>query len=595
MSLFDRTRQKNIAVYRSAERLAANGPFYDEDATVGYDVLNYEIDLDFAPDRRWFNSRARVRVKIREAAATQLTLRLADTLAVETVTSDEFGPLFSVRVPGQNTLLVNLPIAVRRDAELTVTVEYSGRVGGQAIEWETLPFTLRELDALQGTSDAVTPQTVNNNPIYLYGNRSYWYPRSTVFDYATATMRIWVPSQFDCIGSGEQSPESPTLDDVDPARHRKLYIFNAARPIRYLSFLVTRLTPIERATVAFSESGDGTSRGPSMGGAVYNTLDLSILAHPRAVAKARSMTAEVVNISQYFRALLGDTPYSALTVSLVEGNAPGGHSPGYVATLRQQSASAPRPYRNDPAAVDAYPEFFRAHEISHQWWGQAVGWKTYHDQWLSEGFAQYFAALYTAEQRGDEALKVIMRQMRRWALEASDQGPLSLGYRLGHIRDDGRVFRALVYDKGAAVLHMLRRLIGDDAFFLGVRRFYANWRYQKASTDDLRLAMEAESGRSLERFFERWIYGSTLPQLKFSYRVENAAAGNGREVVLNVEQVGELFDVPLTAVLQYADRANAEVTIPVSERSTELRVPLAGTLRRVEISKDDGTLAEVAK
>jgi aminopeptidase N len=83
--------------------------------------------------------------------------------------------------------------------------------------------------------------------------------------------------------------------------------------------------------------------------------------------------------------------------------------------------------------------------------------------------------------------------MRRWALRESDQGPIYLGYRLGHVRNDTRVFRALVYDKGAAVLHMLRRLLGDDAFFRGIRRFYGDWRFRKAGTEDLRLAMKPES------------------------------------------------------------------------------------------------------
>jgi len=70
--------------------------------------------------------------------------------------------------------------------------------------------------------------------------------------------------------------------------------------------------------------------------------------------------------------------------------------------------------------------------------------------------------------------------MRRWAMNQSDQGPVYLGYRLGHIKSDGRIFRALVYNKGAAVLHMLRRLIGDEAFFKGIRRFYADAKFRKA-------------------------------------------------------------------------------------------------------------------
>ncbi len=110
--------------------------------------------------------------------------------------------------------------------------------------------------------------------------------------------------------------------------------------------------------------------------------------------------------------------------------------------------------------------------------------------------------------------------MARWTVDRSDQGPVYLGYRLGHIRNDGRVFRALVYNKGAITLHMLRRLIGDDAFFRGLRRFYATWRFRKAGTEDVKAAFEAESGRDLDRYFDRWIYGSSLPRLKFSYTTE---------------------------------------------------------------------------
>ena len=85
----------------------------------------------------------------------------------------------------------------------------------------------------------------------------------------------------------------------------------------------------------------------------------------------------------------------------------------------------------------------------------------------------------------------MLRQLRKWGIDSSDQGPVSLGYRLGHIRGESRIFRALVYNKGAAVLHMLRRLSGDEAFFRGLRRFYRDSRFRKVGTEDFRLAMEA--------------------------------------------------------------------------------------------------------
>jgi aminopeptidase N len=171
----------------------------------------------------------------------------------------------------------------------------------------------------------------------------------------------------------------------------------------------------------------------------------------------------------------------------------------------------------------------------------------------------------------------------------SPQGPVSLGYRLGHVRNEPKVFTALVYNKSAAVLHMLRRLVGDEPFFRGVRRFYRESRFKKAGTTDFRRAMEAEAGRSLERFFARWIYGSTLPQLKLTYRrdPEGAAA-----VLVRVEQIGEIFDVPVAVTLHFSDRKDMNVVIPCTERVTELKIPVPSAVRDVDLNKDDGTLAQ---
>jgi aminopeptidase N len=239
--------------------------------------------------------------------------------------------------------------------------------------------------------------------------------------------------------------------------------------------------------------------------------------------------------------------------------------------------------RNDPAVFTSFPEFYVAHELAHQWWGQAVGWKNYHEQWLSEGFAQYFAALYAKERRGESTFRDVLRQFRRWAMEESDQGAVYLGYRLGHIKGDSRVFRALVYNKGASVLHMLRRLIGDEAFFRGVRQYYAHNRYKKAGTEDLQRAMEAEHGHSLERFFERWIYHSGLPRVRYSAAVE------GQEVVVRFEQSGEVYDLPVMVTLQFADKTVEDI-VTLTEGTVEKRFPATGALRSIEVNSDNGAL-----
>jgi len=594
ISLFDRRRRRNIAVYSSKDKLAARGPFYNEDDLMPYDVLDYEINVTSLPDRQWIEGRTKMRIRVRTAGLGQLAIRLADSLVVRSVTSDQLGRLYHLRVNNQNIVLVSLPGVLARDAQISLTIVYGGRLEPQTEDREALAQP-GQGQAQRENPLSTVPEAmlVRIESSYLYSNRSHWYPQSTVSDYATATMHITVPANYGCVASGVASPDSPRLIKADDApTARKVYEFTAERPLRYYSFLVTRLARADRWTVSFDD-GEPNATRTFTGAAGYPKLDLIVDANPRAVSNGRAIAERAVDVVRYYQSIIGDSPYSSLTLALIEHTTPGGHSPGHFATLYQPPLGSPIYWRNDPAFFSKYPEFFLAHEIAHQWWGQAVGWRNYHEQWLSEGFAQYFAAMYAQHFRGQEVFESVMRQVRKSAIDATGQGPVYLGYRVGHIRSNGQAFRAIVYNKGAAVLHMLRRLLGDDAFYRGIRRFYAESRYRKVGSEDLRLAMEAESGASLSRFFERWIYGSSLPRLTFSSRVE--ASAGGQDVVLHFNQTGDLFDVPITVTLQYMDREPVTVVVPVQEQSVEKRVRLAGQLRGVEVSRDDGTLAEVSK
>ncbi|MDO8678726.1 MAG: M1 family aminopeptidase, partial [Acidobacteriota bacterium] len=603
VTLFQRARKRNIAAYASEQKLLSRGRFFNEDTLVDYDVLDYDVDAAFYPEREWMDGRTRIKLRVTSHALGVLTFKLAESLSVTSVMSDEFGRLLFLRVRNQNSVLVNLPSPVARDFPMTLTITYSGRLPRQRIQDESI----------QRSSQPDDVQLMPSEPKWLFSNRTYWYPQGQVTDYATARMRITVPVEYGVVASGVLEPDSPAAAPVSAtdlkAGPRASFTFNAPQPVRYLSMVVSRMTRVDSATIALdivppppaaldlrgaatlaqqlSQVAKQAAAIPAVG--ARNTVRLIVEANKRQTDRGRDAVETAADIIRLYSGLLGDVPFDVITVAMLEDDLPGGHAPGYFTMINTPPPITPFNWRNDPAAFQGFPEFFMAHEMAHQWFGQAVGWKNYHEQWLSEGFAQYFAALYARERRGEGTFRDILRQFRRWAIEDSDQGPVYLGYRLGHIKNDTRVFRALVYNKGAAVLHMLRGMVGDSHFFAGLRRFYAENRFKKAGTDDLRKAMEAESGRNLERFFERWIYDSNIPRLRFSSAVE------GQELVVRFEQVGEIFDVPVTVTVTYADGKTTDHLVLVTDASVERRLPLTGAVRSIEPNQDGGAVAIIEK
>jgi hypothetical protein len=564
ISFFDRRRHRNIAVYTSRAKLAARGPYFSEDDKLDYDITRYDIEASFAPERMWVDGTAKITMRTRQNYLSTLTLRLAEPLVVRSVTSPQFGRLLHLRVVGQNNVLVGFPGTVVSDSDIEVVVTYGGRLPPQSIDREAIA-----VEQGQTRDDQIV---IPLEPVYIYSNRSYWYPQAPVTDFATARLTVTVPGEMDAIATGTPAGPPVVLPAAPGQRGRKKFVFESENPARYLSILISRFQNAQAAPLTLDDDEDPVA--------------LTVTANPRQSGKVRAMSEKTSDIFRFYSSLLGDAPYDSFTLALTESDLPGGHSPAYFAMLNQPLPTSPYVWVNDPVSFPGYASFFIAHEIAHQWWGQAVGWKNYHEQWLSEGFAQYFAALYAERERGPDQFASVLRHMRKWAMDMSSEGPVYLGYRLGHIKSEGRVFRALVYNKGAMVLHMLRRLIGDEPFYRGLREFYTEWRFKKAGTGDFRAAMEQASGRDLERFFDRWIFGSGLPDIHFTSRVE------GAELHVRFAQKGDVFDVPVVLTIDYADGTTEEVLIALGDALTERVLPLKGAVRGVDVNRDNGALAD---
>jgi len=577
ISLFDRATARNICLYSSSNR-PGRRRLDDEDAA-GYDIEHYAIDVAFDPEHARVAGRGALTVRITSAAIDNMTIRLAQPLAVSKVSSPELGELLALRVIGQNHLMVGLPASVRRGSRLTLELTYAGVLPPQPIDQESLA-PQGESQGPQDDQLLVTPE-----PRYIYSNRVQWYPQGVNSDYATADLRLTVPAEYQVIGSGRMIGSSstpaaaipaPAASEAATAAPARTVQFLADRPVRYLACIISRLQLVGRALAnvpTVAPLSDSSVDPPT-------SVILDVLSTPRVVARNRQTTALATEMIEFYAKQMGEAPYPMLTVAALEDNLPGGHSPAYLVALHQALPTTPYSWSSDPVAFEGqYPNFFLAHEIAHQWWGQAVGWRTYRDQWLSEGLAQYFAVLFAAEDRGPGLLASLIGTMRDTSQRELDEGPISLGYRVGHIRNDSRALRSILYNKSAVVLHMLRRYVGDDAFFEGLRRFYAQWRFRKAGTDDLQAAFQAGTPLPLNKFFDGWIRGFTVPRIKLTWHMDD----DGTTGVIRVEQRGELFDFPLTVVLQFGDGRSEERTLKVSGAAFEDRVPATSPLRKVSI------------
>jgi aminopeptidase N len=154
-----------------------------------------------------------------------------------------------------------------------------------------------------------------------------------------------------------------------------------------------------------------------------------------------------------------------------------------------------------------------AHEIAHQWFGDSVTESDWDHTWLSEGFATYFTHVYNEYTVGRDAMVRGLRRDRDTVIRFFERNPTAAIVTPASPTLDN-ILSANSYQKGAWFLHMLRRLVGDEAFWKGISTFYTRHRHGNALTEDFQRAMEDVSGRPLQAFFRQWVYAPGQPVIE---------------------------------------------------------------------------------
>ena len=229
------------------------------------------------------------------------------------------------------------------------------------------------------------------------------------------------------------------------------------------------------------------------------------------------------------------------------------------------------------------------HEIAHQWFGNAVTESEWDDVWLSEGFATYFTLLFREHAHGRDDFVAGLRQAAERVRAWYEQNP---DYRIVHdgLDDMSRVTSAATYQKGAWVLHMLRKRLGDEAFWRGIQAYYARHLNGTASTDDFMRAMEENSATDLQAFFDQWLRHGGNPVFEGSWAFD-ARAGAVRVELRQVQETG-VFEMPLEiGVYMGQDPQPAQVvTVELDSASHSFAIPVEGEPADVRLDPDTWAL-----
>jgi aminopeptidase N len=396
----------------------------------------------------------------------------------------------------------------------------------------------------------------------------FWFPCiDHPSDKATVAFAVSAPAMWTLLGNGERLPGNrPAGLRPDPNLDygkRLLWRWGAKEPI-----------PTYTMVIGAAQFVTG---GPKSSCVAGKCVDVSWWSYAQDSASMARSFARADAMVTYFSQTVGPFSYERLA-----------HVESSTRFSGMENATAIF-YDEKAIAKGENMEGTAAHETAHQWFGDSVTERDWHDLWLSEGFATYFDALFFQHADGEAKFRKKMVDNRDAYLKSDViERPVVDSAQT----DLFALLNANSYQKGAWVLHMLRGTLGDSVFFRGIRRYYSAHRNGNATTSDLRAAMEATSGRQLGWFFHQWLYAPGYPKLRRTLRW-NAAT---RAAVVTIEQTQSakwpMFRLPLILQLAGATTTTRHKVELVARRQV-FRFREEAAPKSVELDPDARVLMEI--
>jgi hypothetical protein len=202
------------------------------------------------------------------------------------------------------------------------------------------------------------------------------------------------------------------------------------------------------------------------------------------------------------------------------------------------SSTARRIRRESPVVFSDVNRDSLVHELAHQWWGGVISWKSYQDQWLTEGLAQFSTLFYLQNNQSENRFRKAIASAKRWVFRKSDSGPIVYGRRIANISNDLDTYQSIVYNKSALVFLMLKEILGEEEMLKRLRQVLADFKYQSLST--ARFIQNVSQGdRRLKKFFNGWIFSRKIPKVQ----CQIVSSGQNAEITFTQKDTDFVFPV----------------------------------------------------